>query len=99
MGPRGGAVQESGRSWTRSKVESGEEESMAGKAAGSRTGNRLEVVFFWFRSGRGCGPALPRGAPPPCGRASCASCAPSCPCGGGACNGGLSALHRRQKVY
>lgn len=53
-------------------------------------------VFFWFRSGRGCGcglgPALLRGDLPLCGRASCASCALSCPCGGGAGNGGLVGL-------
>lgn len=69
---------------------------------------RAEGVFlsFWFRSGRGCGPGphRHRGGPPPYGRASCASCAPSCPCGGGAGGGRLAELARgrqrgRRNIY
>ena len=58
---------------------------------GEDQGQRLRVgggvSIIWFRSGRGldpgCGP-VPRGGPPPCGRASCASCVPAGRCGDGA---------------
>lgn len=55
--------------------------------------------MFWFRSGRGCGCALDppslRGDHSLCGRASCASGAPSEPCGGGGGSGGPAGLASR----
>lgn len=74
----------------------GREEGATGKQANSSgQGSRK----FWFRSGRGYGPglALLRGALPLCGRASYASCAPSCPCGGGVGNGGLAELVQQSR--
>lgn len=57
------------------------------------------MVFFWFRSGRGCDPGLPlcRGGLPLCGCASCAFCALSWSCGGGAGNGELAGLEEQPK--
>lgn len=69
-------------------------------AAGSRgEKGRGMMVFFWFRSGRGCDPGLPlrRGGLPLCGCASCAFCALSWSCGGGAGNGELAGLEEQPK--
>lgn len=68
-------------------------------AAGSRGEKGGDDGFFWFRSGRGCDPGLPlcRGGLPLCGCASCAFCALSWSCGGGAGNGELAGLEEQPK--